>query len=119
MVYVGPKSPHVRCANGDAHQACNWTVPASEAGQLCPACRLTRVIPNLNEPDSLTLWRVMEQAKRHVIYSLMRLELPINDRLQDKEKGLAFEFLRPAANSPVTTGHEKGMIVLNLNEAFA
>ena len=117
MVYVGPKSPHVRCANGIQYQACNWAVPAADAGKICRACALSRVIPDLSVEGSLALWQLMEQAKRHVIYSLMRLGLPFCSRIEDPLHGLAFEFLRPASGCVVTTGHEKGVIAINLNEA--
>ena len=117
MVYVGSRSNYARCRNGLEHQACNWAIPVGKAGELCSACRLTQVIPNLGQEESLALWRLMEQAKRHVVYSLMRLRLPVADRVQDSENGLGFKFLRPAAGAPVTTGHEKGVISINLNEA--
>ena len=117
MVDVGPDQPFTRCSNGVTHGACNWVVPVEEKGNLCPACVLSSMIPDLSFPNNLELWKLMEQAKRHMLYSLNRLELPVVDKIKQPETGLAFEFLRPQPDQPVITGHEKGLITMNLEEA--
>jgi len=61
-------------------------------------------------------------AKRHLFYSLMRWRLPMPTRSEDPEHGLAFEFLADIAKNdgtvePVLTGHNTGLITLNIAEA--
>jgi hypothetical protein len=87
---------------------------------LCRACRLTRVIPDLSVPDHKAAWVKIETAKRRLIYTLLGLELPLPGRAEDPEGGLAFQFLADPTdpNAPrVLTGHNEGIIVLNIAEA--
>ncbi|MDQ0458169.1 zinc-binding metallopeptidase family protein [Rhizobium paknamense] len=106
------------CANA-AQQACNWV--ADEGETFCRACRHNLVIPDLSQPDNLDNWRKIEQAKHVLFYSLLRFNLPLETRDDDHPEGLAFEFLvdDPALNDgqPVMTGHDRGLITLNIAEA--
>ena len=114
------KDRHYRlCANYLQHQVCNWAVPADQHDTLCVSCRLTRVLPNLELPGKLEAWAKLETAKRRLIYSLLELKLPLLSRQQDAEKGLAFEFLSDelAPAGPVLTGHDDGLITINVAEA--
>jgi hypothetical protein len=114
------KDRHYRlCANYLQHQICNWAVPADQHDTLCVSCRLTRVLPNLELPGKLEAWAKLETAKRRLIYSLLELKLPLLSRQQDPEKGLAFEFLSDelAPAGPVLTGHDDGLITINVAEA--
>lgn len=53
-----------------------------------------------------------------MFYTLIALGLPLRNRLEDPERGLAFDFLAETAEKPrVITGHEDGLITLNLKEA--
>ncbi|MEZ5933556.1 MAG: putative zinc-binding peptidase [Alphaproteobacteria bacterium] len=109
------------CANAQ-HQACNWMIPADAADQLCRACRFNRTIPDLDDQEHLILWQRIEAAKHRLIYSLMRLGLPLIDKNQDADAGLAFDVLADDAPSfrdrpGVMTGHAEGLITLNLKEA--
>lgn len=117
MVEVGPDELYVRCSNGETYNMCNWVMPSAHKGKLCPACLLSRTIPDLSILENRVLWAEMEQAKRHAVYSLLRLELPVIDRRADPKGGLFFDFLRPLPNAPVTTGHDQGIITMNLEEA--
>ncbi len=117
MVPVGPGESHLRCANGVANGVCNWAVPPSAQAQFCPACALTRVIPPLSVPDVLPLWKLMEEAKRHLVYSLYRHQLPVVSRNADPTAGLAVEFKMSMPDQPVATEHNDGVIVINLEEA--
>ena len=50
----------------------------------------------------------------------MRLRLPLENRIDNPEHGLAFDFLADDAQSPcpgVMTGHDNGLITLALREA--
>ena len=107
------------CSNAE-HDVCNWLVP--EGGDaFCPACRFNRTVPDLNQPQNLDLWRRIEGAKRHVFYSILRWKLPVQDRLENPEHGLAFDFLAdnqtPQGGDQVLTGHDNGLITLNIVEA--
>jgi hypothetical protein len=105
------------CANA-GQQACNWLVEPD--GTLCAACRHNHVIPDLSVPLNLQRWRRLEAAKHHLFYSLMRLGLPLQNRIDDPEHGLAFDFLAdsPDPTGPkVMTGHDNGLITIALIEA--
>lgn len=108
------------CENYSAHNVCNWAVPADDPYSLCASCRLTRVIPDLSEPEHEASWYKLEVAKRRLVYTLAALELPLFNKSDDPERGLAFEFLAdpedPAAPR-VLTGHADGVITINLAEA--
>jgi hypothetical protein len=106
------------CAN-NAYGVCNWLVPAEDAVQLCVACRLNRTIPDLDVPDFFSRWRQLEAAKHRLVYTLLRLKMPLVSQAEDPEKGLAFDFLAnpddPGAPR-VLTGHADGLITINIEE---
>ncbi len=109
-----------QCANYAEHQVCNWAVPASEPHVLCLSCRLTRVIPDLSVLGHREVWFRLEQAKRRLVYTLLMLDLPLENKQDDPASGLAFDFLAdvPAAgHSPVLTGHANGVVTINIAEA--
>lgn len=107
------------CINYSQAQVCNWAVPADDPDPLCQSCRLTRIIPDLSLPANQEAWRKLEAAKRRLLYSLLNLELPLKTRQEDPDTGLAFEFLGDAVTSeqPVLTGHDSGVITINVAEA--
>ena len=112
-----------RCANLNTPAGCNWLVKVEQSGRarqpFCIACGLNRTIPNLSVPENGVLWGRIEDAKRRVISALIALELPVYSRVtEDRERGLAFDFLSPLPNFPrVMTGHRNGLITLNVEEA--
>lgn len=114
-----------RCANLHSPAACNWLLPVAESAaqdDLCRACRLNRIIPDLNDPlqpENGELWGRVELAKRRLVSALLVLGLPVASRqTEDTKHGLMFDFLRAAdADSHVMTGHSSGLITLNLMEA--
>ena len=108
------------CANADL-AACNWLVPDDSADAFCVACRHNRVIPDLSHARNVERWRRLETAKRRLFYTLLKLRLPLTARPQDPE-GLAFDFLSdPPVATPQTpkvlTGHDNGLITINIIEA--
>ena len=108
------------CRNYSQHQVCNWAMPADDEDPYCLSCRLTRVIPNLATAGAHAAWYKVETAKRRLIYSLLNLKLPIESKIEEPERGLAFEFLADPADSTapkVLTGHADGVITLNIAEA--
>ena len=116
-----PEFPYVSCTNSQ-YDACNWLLPADGDNPLCVACCHNQTVPDLSAPEYLANWRKIELAKRHLFYSLMRWRLPMPTRSEDPEHGLAFEFLADIAKNdgtvePVLTGHNTGLITLNIAEA--
>jgi hypothetical protein len=106
------------CENYSKHNVCNWAMPADDAGPLCRSCRLTRVIPDLSIAKNLDAWRRLESAKRRMVYSLMEFGLPLKDRIEDPQTGLAFQFMGDPVGGPrVLTGHDEGVITVNIDEA--
>ena len=105
------------CDNRE-HGTCNWMVPADDPNPLCRACRLNRTIPDLSDPENLDLWRRTEAAKHRLIYTLLRLGLPLKSKAEDPETGFAFDFLAPdPQEGAAMTGHAAGLITINLEEA--
>ena len=103
-----------RCAN--QHLArCNWLLDADDPAELCESCRLTSVRPNDDEVEALSAFADAEGAKRRLLFQVFRLGLPIVDRAADPD-GLTFELLS-SRDRPVTTGHQSGVITLDLSES--
>jgi hypothetical protein len=119
---VAPDNRFRFCANAES-DACNWLILTQEPDHYCLACRHNRVVPDLRYEQNLSRWRLLEAAKRRLFYTLVKLGLPLSIRPQDPQ-GLAFDFLAdPAENSPggpsILTGHDNGLITINIAEAAA
>jgi hypothetical protein len=107
------------CGNHE-HGVCNWLLPAdAPAGEvLCRACRHNLTIPDLSVPENVALWRRMEEAKHRLLYTVLRLRLPLFDRTERPDDGLGFQFLRSDdPDEKVMTGHASGLITIALVEA--
>ena len=110
------------CANYLDHQVCNWAIPSDDPLAQCESCRLTAMIPDLSLPGSIDAWRKLEAAKRRLLYAIFSLPLPLLGRRQDETQGLEFRFLsdEPKGNgdrSRILTGHDNGVITINIAEA--
>ncbi len=101
------------------HDACNWLLPSDSPEAFCIACRHNRTVPDLSVQGNLESWRKMEFAKHRLFYTLLRLNLPLPNRADDPEHGLAFDFLADTQDEKekVLTGHDEGIITLALKEA--
>jgi hypothetical protein len=119
-----------RCANYESAARCNWMVPAPRPGDrasfctdglapgFCLACSTTRTIPDMSIQGNDELWRKLELAKRRLMSQLLVLGLPVVTRHMNPRNGLAFDFLSNLPGGPkVLTGHEDGVITLNVEEA--
>ncbi len=111
-----------KCRNYQTENACNWMIPAEDPDAFCPSCRLNQVIPDLSAPGNRESWVKMEAAKRRLVYSLLKLGLPVIPKTVDSVNGLAFAFLAdpvtPMSESErILTGHMNGIITINLAEA--
>jgi hypothetical protein len=106
-----------QCKNARDHDACNWLVPAERPEQFCNSCSLTEIAPDLNDTNNRIAWAGIEAAKRRLLYTLYALKLPLSSRKEWPNEGVAFHFLRSTNGEPVMTGHEDGIITLNIAEA--
>jgi hypothetical protein len=92
-------------------------VPADESNPLCTACRLNEIIPDLTQDQNIERWVKLELAKRRCIYTFLKLGLPIQSPAGSNEPSLSFRFLQDKENEPVKTGHQDGVITINIAEA--
>jgi hypothetical protein len=111
-----PDEHWLRCTNYEV-AGCNWLVPIGMAEGLCAACRLNRTIPDLSVPGNIEKWRAIECAKRRLVYALLRLGLPLTSHKDDGDRGLAYDFLADTEDEQVMTGHDDGLITINIAEA--
>ena len=123
VIAPGPESNHAGavdereyglCANLHIAQ-CNWLVPSGPVALLCTSCALTRTRPNDADPKAMAAFAAAERAKRRLIVELHELKLPIVGRDEDPEFGLVFDLLS-SASEKVFTGHDNGVITLDLAE---
>ena len=101
IVSFSPGNPGERRCSGGA-PGCNWK--ATDDDERCSSCVLT--ISTAYTPGTMQAerWEQLEYAKRRVLYSLLRLGLPI--------KGLQFSFPESGL-----TGHKNGLVTIVLSEA--
>lgn len=119
----GEESDHAGAVAANEYQLCanlyvaecNWLVPVGHPGGLCESCALTIERPNDNDTVGLAEFARAEAAKRRLVAELHELNLPIIGRDQDPDYGLAFRLLS-SAHENVITGHENGVITLDLAE---
>ncbi|MCB1670347.1 MAG: putative zinc-binding metallopeptidase [Gammaproteobacteria bacterium] len=110
------------CKNDIDYGVCNWLVTTTD-NDFCLSCSLNHMIPNLLAPDRRDWWARMEQAKRKLLYTLLTVGLPVVNKENDPEGGLAFEFIEDKSSNPnvenelVLTGHMNGLITVNIAEA--
>jgi hypothetical protein len=63
-------------------------------------------------------WKKIEVAKHRLIFSLLRLQLPVDVKVEKEDRGIWFDFLADQPEGErVTTGHDAGVITLNIEEA--
>ncbi len=117
---AAPDRRYRYCANYN-NDACNWLVDAGTGDSLCRACELNRTIPDLGSGNNLLYWQRLERAKRRMVYSLLRFDLPLASKAREPQTGLAFDFLADEPSfredARVMTGHAHGLITINIAEA--
>lgn len=108
-----------RCENFETPAGCNWLVRFDEGDVLCRSCRLNQTIPDLDDAQNGLWWRKIENAKRILVSQLISLGLPVASKVsEDPEHGVMFDLLRSPKEGPrVLTGHDNGLITLNVEEA--
>lgn len=116
-VYHSPHGPCRKCDNYAKFSLCNWLVPADSPERACLACRLNNTAPDTSSAMAAAPWAQVEAAKRHLLYTLSRLRLPLVTKAEDPAQGLAFDIKTEDGATRVLTGHSDGLITLNLKEA--
>ncbi|MET0408290.1 MAG: putative zinc-binding metallopeptidase, partial [Hyphomicrobium sp.] len=116
IALADPQSRYRFCANWELH-ACNWLVSADAADPYCRACQHNRTVPDLSDPVNAARWQRIEEAKRRLIYTLIKLRLPLPTRASGDPEPLLFDFLASAPHAKVMTGHDDGIITISLLEA--
>jgi hypothetical protein len=103
------------CANRAAI-GCNWAAPG---GGLCTACALTGTVPDLSVPGNRGRWARIEGAKRRLVRQILRLGLPLSgkDGARLRFALLADEVMADGSVRKVLTGHDDGLVTLNVAEA--
>jgi hypothetical protein len=106
------------CLNAEECE-CNWSAGGEGQG-YCLACSLNRTIPDLTIGGNRERWIRVERAKKRLVYSLLAFRLPVRPKsAPGDEAGIAFDFLADAGGDgpQVLTGHDNGLITLNVAEA--
>ncbi|MEO6316357.1 MAG: putative zinc-binding peptidase [Chitinophagaceae bacterium] len=115
---INQKNNAWRYCDNSVYAACNWLIPVSQDSGFCLACDLNRTIPALDKPENVDRWRRIEIAKHRLVYSLLRLHLPVVSKDGEQETGIAFDFMADTdPKQKVMTGHDSGTITLNIEEA--
>ncbi len=73
------------CKNAE-YSTCNWLIPTDHETAFCIACDLNRIIPDLSDSKNLRLWKNIEAAKHRLVYSLLRLKLPVEKKMTTRRK---------------------------------
>ncbi len=112
------KKVYKYCQNAQ-EQTCNWLISASSNSTFCAACELNRTIPPLAIAQNRERWHKIEIAKHRLVYSLLKLQLPIKKKVTNSStEGIAFDFtVDTSANKSVMTSHQSGLITINIKEA--
>ena len=116
---VNDKNESYRFCSNAMYGTCNWLIPITQTSDFCIACSLNRVIPELSIDKNRQKWARIEIAKHRLIYSLLRLGLPVSAKVNSTDiNGIAFDFMADiSATEKVMTGHDNGVISLNIEEA--
>jgi hypothetical protein len=101
--------PQLRTCENLKTARCNWLLTPAESGPLCRSCALTRTRPADWDSTGLDQFGAAESAKRRLLFQLYDLRLPI-------EGDLHFDLLSSRLGA-VTTGHEDGLITIDLAES--
>lgn len=114
VVALDDDTDWVRCSEYD-DAGCNWLVHPSDDPR-CEACRLTRSVARVDGQEEYQYLLRVEAAIKRLVYQLTDLGLPIVNRFEDPNGGLAFD-LPSSRHGPVTIGHANGVITLDLAES--
>lgn len=124
--------PVSKCHNYAVEKVCNRCLPAENvtSGEpaFCDYCRFNDTIPDLTVEGNWDKWRLIEIAKRRLLYTLDRLHAPYGSKFDQHELPLSFDFkadttkkrllwFNVGKQEQVYTGHSGGKVTLNIREA--
>lgn len=109
------------CDNRDLI-GCNWLCESQGVISLCQSCSHTTKIPDISDNSKRQKWGKLERAKRRLFYALIKHNLPLSLKGQDVEGTLRFQLLGNSFHPDgrekrVMTGHDNGLITINIAEA--
>ena len=117
MTTFGEGTPFRPCANRAPQPVCNWLVAVDDPQALCMSCRLTSTIAPLSNEMNFSRWIKVESAKRLLLYSLQVQGIALRPKQSpDDTFGVEFRWLESQNGTEVVTGHENGVITLNIHE---
>jgi len=93
----------------------HWLVPKDQPGGLCTSCALTVERPNDADTAGLAAFAEAEAAKRRLIVELHELSCRSSDGPGSGLR-IGFRLLPSSAHEQVLTGHEDGIITIDLAE---
>jgi hypothetical protein len=119
---TAPLTTYRRCINWTSAAPCNWLLPDNDEARLkpyCRSCRLDRTVPDPTDRDNAKLWLKVELAKRALVSQLIAMKLPVESKVSENpQQGVMFDLLRAPEGGPkVMTGHDDGLITLDIEEA--
>lgn len=117
----GGTAGHLPCANRE-RISCNWICDTENHKSLCQSCLHTIKIPNVSHEKNLLRWSRLERAKRRLFYSINKFGLPLARHRDISPGSLRFELLADGFDPDgerfrVMTGHDEGLITINIAEA--
>jgi hypothetical protein len=119
VALAAPGARYRFCANWE-YGVCNWLVAAADDSAFCAACSHNGTVPDIHFAPNLILWQRIEEAKRRLFYTLLKLRLPVPTAAGGDPEPLVFNFLTDppvAEGTRVFTGHDNGVITISLREA--
>ena len=114
-----PKAAIAIATTPSMRSATGWCRPTSPDSSASPAattapsrtCRCRKTSQH---------WRKIEVAKHRLFYTLLKFKLPLATKAEEPD-ALAFDFVAdqngPQGHIPVLTGHDDGLITINIAEA--
>lgn len=119
-IYGDNNQKYYRYCKNHEYNVCNWLVSTEEENPFCTACRLNRTIPDISKIEYRQQWNKIENAKHRLIYTLLKMKLPFQSKINDPENGLSFDFMadeKENVQQRILTGHSEGVITINIEEA--
>jgi hypothetical protein len=95
------------CANRPTPERCNWEAPAVPAPSWCPSCALD------TDHTATPLRGPFQEAKRRTVRQLHLMGIEPGRRTPE----LRFSLRESTPDEPVLTGHEDGLITLDVTES--
>jgi len=120
LVDIKSRKTYKKCKNWSEFNVCNWLIESESENELCFGCQFNRTVPNQsleNIPANNLRWLRLEQAKKRLLFSLMQMQLPLENGWNSNSKGLLFDFIESLDDKIVTTGYTNGVITINSIEA--